>query len=77
MQKGMKRVLVFRTSVETTHHVRRVKPLLDVLLDKHERWNFDLEDCDRILRVESASLDATIVAEKLAKAGFMCEELKD
>lgn len=73
----MKRVLLFKTTVNTGSHVRQVKPLLDSLLDKYERWNFDLEDCDRILRVESASLEANIIMENLETAGFTCIELED
>jgi hypothetical protein len=51
--------------------------LLDGLVDKHEWWNFDLEDCDRILRVESASAEATTIINRLENAGFICSELQD
>lgn len=73
----MKTVLVFKTSVESYYHVGRVKPALDKLMQPAEKWNFDLEDCDRILRVEAFSLQASSVIEKLNHEGFACEELAD
>ena len=47
----MKTVLVFKTSVTTTGQISRIGPLLDNLINESEKWNFDLEDCDNILRV--------------------------
>jgi len=46
----MKTVLVFKTSVTTTGQISRISLFLDNLMDKSEKWNFDLEDCDNILR---------------------------
>ena len=73
----MKTVLVFRTSVTTTQKVGLVKPLLDSLMDTSEKWNFDLEDCDHILRVEAVSLQPKVIIQNLNKAGFACAELED
>ena len=73
----METVLVFKTSVKTNRSVSKVKPLLDRLLDKSEKWSFDLEDCDHILRVEAVSVQATAIIEKLRHAGFACQELED
>jgi hypothetical protein len=41
--------------------------------------NFDLEDCDRVLRVESAhqNFDARHVIALVAKMGFECQVLTD
>jgi hypothetical protein len=44
-------VLVFKTTVDTQGEARKLKPHLDELL-MPVKWNFDLSDCDRILRVE-------------------------
>lgn len=73
----MKSVLVFKTSVSTPSGVGRVEPLLNGLMRENEQWNFDLEDCDRILRVESFGTPAREVEDQLRKAGFFCEELPD
>ncbi len=73
----MKTVLVFKTSVFTQVAVDMVQDLLDNLMHENERWNFDLEDCDRILRVESLGIKARDVEDELKKAGFLCVELPD
>jgi hypothetical protein len=73
----MKTVLVFKTSVSSQSGIDRVKHLLNDLLHENERWNFDLEDCDRILRVEAFHIKASTIEEQLKKAGFMCAELPD
>lgn len=73
----METVLVFKTSVTTNRKVSKVKPLLDSLLNRSEKWNFDLEDCDHILRVEAISVQAAAVIQKLRDAGFACVELED
>lgn len=67
-------VLVFKTSVERKSDIRKLKKCLDQLV--LGKWNFDLEDCDNILRVEyaSKSLAAQVVA-KLTARGYFCEEL--
>lgn len=73
----MKSVLVFKTSVTTGRQVKKLRPLLNRLMGQHGEWNFDLEDCDRILRVEALSVQATAVIEHLRLAGFACAELED
>lgn len=73
----MKTVLVFKTSVTTRRKVRRVKPVLNKLMAAPEKWNFDLADCDHILRVEAVSLQAAVIVEHLKSAGFACVELED
>lgn len=37
--------------------------------------NFDLEDCDKILRVESQFVDYELITKKLETLGFFCELL--
>jgi hypothetical protein len=39
------------------------------------KWNFDLEDCDNILRVDTPSNDAKGIIYLLQANGFVCEEL--
>ncbi len=71
----MRTVLVFKTSVLGKGHVRALKPLLNQLINKNGQWNFDLEDCDNILRVESQNVRAHTISTLLEKNGFSCEEL--
>ncbi|WP_161889497.1 hypothetical protein [Pontibacter russatus] len=70
-------VLVFKTSVTTNRSVSKVRPLLDRLMDESEKWNFDLEDCDHILRVEAVSVQPAAIIKNMRRAGFACVELED
>ncbi|WP_252730067.1 hypothetical protein [Zobellia uliginosa] len=67
-------VLVFRTSVLRSKQIKRLKPLLNQLIKPEGKWNFDLEDCDNILRVETHKCP-TMVTSLLKNQGFICEEL--
>ena len=72
-----KNILVFQTSVEVWETVLKIKPVLDSLVGDRGRWNFDLEDCDRILRVESNHLIAQQVVDILRRNGILIKELED
>jgi hypothetical protein len=39
------------------------------------RINFDLDDCDRILRVEAEQIEVSMVIESVCKLGFDCVTL--
>lgn len=67
-------VYVFKTSVETEKDIRKLGFHLDELL-LGARWNFDLDDCDKILRIESTADVAESVITLLLISGFDCEEL--
>lgn len=71
----MKKVFVFKTSVAKRNEVLRLRPLLNRLTEKNGRWNFDLEDCDNILRVETQRLQPAKVCATLQMHGFSCVEL--
>ncbi|MDF0716385.1 hypothetical protein PY092_09515 [Muricauda sp. 334s03] len=71
----MMTVHVFKTSVKRKGEVKKLRPSLNRLVDNNGCWNFDLEDCDNILRVESKSLNAPIISSLLRNKGFHCEEL--
>lgn len=73
----IKRVLVFKTSVIGNQQVDSLRPLLDNLVGGNDDWNFDLEDCDNILRVESSSIAAHDIASTLQLNGHDCQELQD
>ncbi|CAM3538668.1 hypothetical protein ZORO111903_11690 [Zobellia roscoffensis] len=68
-------VLVFKTTVVKNNQIRHLRPLLNRLVEPEGRWNFDLEDCDNILRVETRQQPSQF-ASVLQKHGFDCEELQ-
>lgn len=67
-------VLVFSTSVSAPHQIDSIKPLLSAS-PGIEEWNFDLEDCDHILRIVSNDVSPRQIELMLHDAGFACEEL--
>lgn len=68
-------VLIFTTSVEKPEQIREVKPLLTAV-PAITGWNFDLEDCDKILRVEASNISPRYIESLLQTAGYHCQELE-
>ena len=68
-------VLVFATSVRQKRQVSRVQNLL-TKVPAIAQWNFDLEDCDNILRVEAKDISPRYIESLLQKAGIYCQELE-
>jgi len=69
-------ILVFKTSVKYKKDIKLLAPVLNTL-PANVTWHFDLEDPDRILRVETKEDVAAHVTEALQLNGFACEELVD
>lgn len=67
-------VLIFKTSISETEQIGKIKPLLESL-PTIKFWNFDLDDCDNILRIVSNNLNPESVESLLQGAGFYCKEL--
>lgn len=66
------RVEVFKTNVEDS---AKAKMLVDALqkLITNSRVNFDLEDCDRILRIEGLDISTQLVIGILEDHGYLCQ----
>ncbi|TCL66716.1 hypothetical protein EV196_103129 [Mariniflexile fucanivorans] len=71
----MKTVLVFKTSISKKRHIKTVQPFLNNLIGKNGFWNFDLQDCDNILRIETKIIKSDSICSVLNNHGFLCEEL--
>ena len=69
-------VLVFSTSVESKDHVSKLTPLLDSFVG-NGKWNFALDDADRILRIVSNEATPVAAMNLLHEHGFECKELED
>lgn len=67
-------IYVFKTSVQRRKDVLQLQPVLNDLLSS-SNWNFDLDDCDKILRIDSPTEITPSVTRLLQEAGFDCEEL--
>jgi hypothetical protein len=68
-------ILVFITSIENPEQVSEVKPLLTAV-PAIKDWNFDLDDCDNILRIEANDISPRYIESLLQTAGFNCRELE-
>jgi hypothetical protein len=68
-------IYVFKTSVRTKYEVKKLKPHINTILPS-EKWNFDLEDCDKILRLDTEENTASRIKVLLTIQQFYCEELE-
>lgn len=66
---------VFKTNVQKTDDANT---LIALLLEQFpgSKINFDLQDCDKILRVEGRDFSNDKVMTLLLKSGFHCEILE-
>ena len=68
-------IFVFKTSVKTKMQVKKLKPHFDKILS-NEKWNFDLEDRDKILRIDSEENIRLVIIDLLNIHNHTCEELE-
>jgi hypothetical protein len=66
---------VFKTDIITTSDAENLIETLAQLLPGN-RIHFDLQDCDKILRVEGNNFSADTIVRLLRKKGFNCEILE-
>ena len=76
--KDLVMVEVFKTNVQDTRHARMLVHSIQESFGHYE-VNFDLDDCDRILRVKCCGgmVDAEALIELLRDFGFVAEVLQD
>ena len=69
-------ILIFKTSVHTDAHVQQVTALFRTVR-AIKQWSFDLEDCDRVLRIVALEdLRPKAVEQLLVRAGLACEHME-
>jgi len=68
-------IFVFKTSVKNKVQIKKLKMHIDKILPT-AKWNFDLEDCDKILRVDSKENIVLAVIDLLNTHNYSCEELE-
>lgn len=71
-------VEVFKTNISRNHQAERMVLLLRKAFPVYQ-VNFDLEDCDKILRVKTRNIDVNPenIIQIFADYGFHCEVLAD
>ena len=68
-------VLVYKTNINHTQDVEQVRPYLSEHTDIL-KWHVDIEDEDRVLRVEALSDISGKIEHLVRNAGYTCDELE-
>jgi len=68
-------VEVFKTNVSSEGHATSLIGMLQMAFP-HHKINFDLEDCDRILRIEGHSISTESIIALLQENNYNCEVLE-
>jgi hypothetical protein len=68
-------IFVFKTSVKTKMQAKKLRQHIDKILP-NAKWNFDLEDCDKILRIDSQKDIVLATIDLLNFHNYSCEELE-
>jgi hypothetical protein len=69
-------ILVFKTDVRSRKRVTALAPHLQ-RMKGIIKWNVDLQDVDKVLRIECNSIAPAVIENSLQQAGYYCEELTD
>ncbi len=69
-------ILVFKTNVLDISDAQILYPVLAKHL-ANTVWTFDLEDRDKILRIDSPDAISGTIVRLLNSSGYECEELTD
>ena len=69
-------VFVFRTGVAKQEQIQNIAPHLNSLRGVN-KWSFDLEDHENILRIEAVGISPAEIERTLLRANYFCEELPD
>ncbi|MES2617389.1 MAG: hypothetical protein V4613_05895 [Bacteroidota bacterium] len=67
-------VEVFKTNVKTKQEANRIVTLIEKQYP-HSKVNFDLSDCDKILRITGNGLDVKSITNLVNKLGYFCAVL--
>lgn len=67
-----KQVEIFKTNVERESQAAQLNEVLTLHFPGN-KINFDLEDCDKILRIEGSFIDTDHVLHIVQNQGFICD----
>ena len=68
-------ILVFKTDIRDRRRIIEVEPHIENM-EGIIKWNVDLQDVDKVLRIECTSIPPALIENNLQKAGYYCEELQ-
>lgn len=67
-------VEVFKTNVQKVRESKKLAAWMNGHFPQYQ-VHFDLEDCDKVLRVEAPEVDPELVIRLVKELGFDCEVL--
>ena len=76
IDEDMKDLFIFRTNINSRHNYAIVEGSLLQRRGVHA-CTIDLDDCDKVLRVECENIPMSVIVEEVVKLGFLCQELAD
>ncbi len=65
---------VFKTNVQKVRESKKLAAWMNGHFPQYQ-VHFDLEDCDKVLRVEAPEVDPAAIIALMARQGFHCEVL--
>ena len=71
----MQSIHIYKTNINTLEQIKKA----DSILSKHnkvKKWNIDLDDCDKVLRIESSQQEIFDVIGSLKPFNIYCEALE-
>ncbi|OFY84677.1 MAG: hypothetical protein A3F72_16040 [Bacteroidetes bacterium RIFCSPLOWO2_12_FULL_35_15] len=68
------KIFLFKTDVKNDYQKKMVAPVINQIKGIN-RWSFDLEDKNKVLRVEGHGLKPQQIEEMISNAGFKCETM--
>lgn len=71
----MDSILIFRTSISGKRDVKRVKSVLEQC-PQISKWNVDLEDWEKVLRIECKGITPTGILDMLHSVDIQAVELE-
>lgn len=68
-------IKIFKTDVSNSNQVNDIIQMLSLNFPAMAAVNFDLEDCDNILRVDALGVPPQDIVSQLHTLGYQCEEI--
>lgn len=69
-------ILIFKTDINTEDNLNEISSHLNSIKEIH-KWTVDLEDREKILRIESNGLTALEIENRVKELNYNCKELDD
>ena len=68
-------ILIFRTSIKTKQDIERIETLFAQYPCIH-KWNVDLEDWEKVLRIECSDINSTKITSLLKEIDIEAQDLE-